>query len=231
MSVDMFENAFRRLLLLGGIEIGPSEESAVSVDPTEPLQGTPPEIWIRSAALHFSSLYHNCDRLSCSLASLWNVLAGSAEERERVSDLLWEALEEIAVWDTRFHAFFAQIYSELIRDLLLSSDRLPVEADLRPHLTYNCETQAPSAELIAKRLCAYSSLSDSDIADIARALCDLYATSVTICEVLGLLISDTNGNDSVLAARFANAQLVSLRLAEVMLSVDVAAYRLLPSVT
>lgn len=230
MSVDAFEHAFRRLLAVAGIDVGPADERSVTVDPVEPLFGTSPESWIRPAALHFSSVHWQCSDMVVNLAALCEALSDSTADRERISDLLYDALYDMITDDIRLHAFHCQLYGEVMRDLLLNSDGLPADADLRPNLSDAAVAPVLPPETLAQRLSAYSSLPPQELAETARVLMELDVVAKRTVSVLDEMIWDTGGDDSVLAARFANAQLASLRLASLMLSVDVVAKRLLPTV-
>lgn len=207
---EMLEQSFEHLLSLVGTRriVGP-----VTTSPLEPLSGSPPGVWLGAAAFHLADTWRECDNI---ISQLERWLAANKGSGKDIAISAWGSLG-----DLRFHSFYFPLYSELIREQLLKSEK----TEEGRYVWAFAERKACcplSVELFERRLAEEITIPKSERQRIARDLSDLSHVCKVASKAIEGFALQSHGPFHRLSQSFVEVQCAILQLALVLLRADVA---------
>lgn len=220
------ENALRRLLELGGVEIdkswaGFSEEQWNYLDPMETMLYAPPSFWLDSAAQHLYEIATNCEDIVDDFNSLFKATSAGGDLSGDTILGTWAAID-----DLEFHLFTSHLHTYLIRYVLFHSSHIQADV-LKPVVL---EAPALDAQWGADSFAAAVATGLEIPADGAQGIVDdviaLMRQCRFACVAVKKLGSESEAGVDVLGRGFADVQFACATLAAGLVRADMSVGKL-----
>lgn len=215
------EAALRRLLELGGVEIGKpwaghNEAGWNYLDPMEPMLYAPPSFWLSSTSQHLYEIVVNCNSIIDDLSAL---ISAASEGKELPEDSL--LIFSGSVEDLEFHLFTSHLHTYLIRDALLFRATAVHPDILKPSFTKVPDyIQSANTDPLTREIVTRLRMSEKAACEMVESLVTLMRHCRFTHAAVERLGSDPDAELDALGHRFADVQFACASLAAEMVQAD-----------